>query len=138
LYKEEGLVTRLELNRKAACVAETSVPNYEITRFQNSCIFVVRNFVVSKQQIFLHAALTCYLCCMCSVCLSVCRVACAVSVCLSSGTREKAATFKRSKGERLVKLHQHLALPTDVTDAAYKEGQSSQDYREKLGEDIKD
>jgi hypothetical protein len=52
--------------------------------------------------------------------------------------RQKAATFKRSKGEHLVKLHQHLAPPTDVTDAAYKEGRSSQDDRERLGKDIKD
>ena len=27
---------------------ETSVPNYEITRFRNSCICVVRNIVISK------------------------------------------------------------------------------------------
>jgi len=60
-----------------------------------------------------------------------------MSVCLSSGIRQKAATF-RSKGERLVKLHQHLAPAADVTVAAYKKGQSSQDYRERLGEDRKD
>jgi hypothetical protein len=120
MYKKEKLVTRLELNRKAACEAVTLVSNYDITRFQNSCIFVVRNFVVSKQQILLHAGLNgCYLCCMYNVCLSV------IWDETWKFVVQKAATFKRSQCEHLVKLLQHLASPTDVTDAAYKEGRSS-------------
>jgi len=80
MYKKEELVTRLQFNRKAACVAEMSVHNYEIRRFQNSCIFVFRNFVVSKQQIFFHTALTVVICVACAmpVCLSVCVCVCVI------------------------------------------------------------